>query len=314
MFLNEIISNENYVNRLIEERGVAATQFKPQVKQILQFCQVMASSIDNGGALTLKIPETITRKFEFVEKLVIEVTIEDGFGLDYNGGGSVNVTKVGSFQHNKLDEVIIKISGYAYDGVLYDRSILTSLYHELNHLYDFWKAKTENHTMSRAVKTIQKTGMRLSTGSVTSDPTINKLLKNILYRLFSETELNAVAASVYGDLEGLKSQRSNYKDDIVKTKAYYIYNQFKTNLEYVFNHFMLYNNEIPNLRALLNSCDISLSPYGTSDIAYLKDFVRKCKFLLKRLYTAIGKVASKYYDDDEFQHPNHKISTNYFKQ
>lgn len=296
-------SVERKTNLLVEERSFASTPYRKTINKILKFCQIRCNQLKPGESIRFEIPETITREIDIISNLRIYVTVADkSITSDVHGGGSVEVQDVGPITNNKLSTASISIEGYSFNGILYDRTILASLCHELNHLKEVLEDKIKYNDIKRSLNSLKKIG----SGVVTKDKQLDDFLHMVTYRLFSETELNALISSVYGDLKGIRSKRETYKEDIKQTKAYSIYKAIKEDLT---GNLKLLKAYSPQLKTYLNRCNIELSPYGNSDDAYIKDFGRKVAFLLKRLYKGIGKVASLYYDDVEFEIPRNIYKT-----
>ena len=308
MNLNDFFESiERKTNRLVEERGLAAIPHREVVNKILQFCQIRCSILKNGQTVKFTVPYQIVKSIDIVEKLNIEVTITDATeDNSANGSGRVFLKEPIGWEKNKFKEATIIINAFSYNGILYERTILSSLYHELNHLYDFWNDYKNNCDLKRTVKTIKKTGKSISC-QVTNNTQINQIISEIVYRLFSETELNALIANTYGDLQGINSKRKMFQEDVAKTKAYVIYRGIKIKLNDIKKEITNTPNGVDNLRTYLRSCTIFLNPYSNSDADYLKEFFRKVAFLLKRLYKGIGRVSSLYYDTDEFEYPKPTI-------
>ena len=132
----------------------------------------------------------------------------------------------------------------------------------------------------------------------------------IIYRLFSNTELNALISSVYGDLESIKSERLNFHIDLKITQAYDLYLYIKENLNKII--YFLENNT-QYIKPFFNELDlnnIKINPYYKNEKGYLKEFKRKTNFQLKLLLKGIGKVASLYYDNKEVPEDNFNIKIN----
>lgn len=302
---NEFLESvEKKTNRLVEERGVAAVPHREVVKKILTFCQVKASQLKNGETITFTVPQQIVSPIDIVTDFEIKVTVTDASeDNSKNGSGSVELESPIGFTNGKFDKATININGYSYDGVLYDRTILSSLYHELNHLYDFWNDAKETNSLKRSVKSVGRAGTEVPC-NVTSDSLINRLIETITYRLLSETERNALVANVYGDLQGIGSKRERFHIDVMQTKAYVNYLIISNNLRLLRNSILKEPNGIKNLRDYMKQCGIELNPYDESDNAYLKEYIRKVTHILKGLYKDIGRAASVYYDNIEFERPS----------
>ena len=305
MLINEFLESvERKTNLLVEERGLAAIPNRKIVNKILEFCQIKTNQIKNGETLSFTIPEQITKRIDIVNVLKINVNITDATADNsLNGSGRVTLDRTIGFVNNKIDYAEITINGYSYNGILYDRTILSSLYHELNHLYDFWNDLKKTGSLSRSAKSVAKAG-EIKDCNVTGNNVVDKFIHDIIYRLFSETELNALIANTYGDLQSIGSRRENFQEDIKKTKPYMVYFVIKDNLSALRKSMSSSDERIDDLKKYLEGNGIMLNPYGNSKNDYLKEFFRKTAYLLKKLYKGIGRVASLYYDTNEFRKPN----------
>lgn len=303
--MNSIFNEEvKKIVNLVEERGVAAFPYKNAATQILKYCQNQAKELKIGDEINFSIPKELTSKINFVEDLEINVTIKDGENYAYNtGGGNLNIKIDDELIDGKYNKALININAYSYYGKLYDKTILNSLYHELNHLYEAWKELTRDGNMYTAAIASSRGGRRIC-----SLPSPYKEYVNVmLYRLFSQTELNALISSVYGDLEGIKSERINFNEDIFWTSAYDFYLLFQEQLNEI-NLFLKENPQyIRRFFNELNAKGVIINPYYKNDNGYLKEFNRKVKFYLKTLIRGIGKVASLYYDNKEVPEDNINI-------
>ena len=305
-FLNSI---EKKTNSLVEERGLAAIPHKEVVNKILNYCQKQTCDLKAGDYKSFVVPHQIVKTIDIVENLEIEVNITDVTeDHSFNGSGMVSLKNHVGWNNNKIDYAKIVIKAYSYNGILFDRTILSSLYHELNHLYDMWHDLSKTGNLSRIGKSLKKTG-DIRRCVITNDDDTNSLIYEIVYRLFSETELNALISNVYGDLQGMKSIRKDFGGDLKKTKAYMIYNVLKKKLSSIYQEISRDEQQIIKLRTYLETNGIFLNPYGYSERAYLKEFVRKTTYLLRRLYKGIGRVASLYYDTIEFEYPDVVVKT-----
>ena len=311
MVINEFLESvERKTNLLVEERSLAAIPNRTIVNKILEFCQIKASLLKNGDEVSFMIPEQITKRIDIVNDLKIKVSITDATSDNsLNGSGYVKIDKLVGFENNKIECAEIILKGYSYNGILYDRTIISSLYHELNHLYDFWNDLKKTGNIKRSTKSITKIGDR-SDCVITDDKGVDDFIYGIIYRLYSETELNALIANIYGDLQSINSKRNDFQKDITKTKSYIIYSVIKNNLSALKKVMLSDESRIDKLKKFLDDNGIQLNPYGNSKADYIKEFIRKTAYLLKKLYKGMGRVASLYYDTNEFQKPdNNKIIT-----
>ena len=116
--LNEI---EKKVFTLVEERGVASSKYNLVADEIIRYCktktpnskQIAKNNYIGNTRSTFKIPESITKKIDFVENLVVNVTITDSKnGMYYSGGGKCVARYSNNIINNKIEYCEIEI--YAY--------------------------------------------------------------------------------------------------------------------------------------------------------------------------------------------------------
>lgn len=173
---------------------------------------------------------------------------------------------------------------------LVDKTFLNSLYHELNHLYDIFLNYQKNGNLNRYRKDVNRT-------NISDIHKCKEYWKEVFYRLFSKTELNALIASVYGGLMGIKSQRCNFHNDYKTTLAYKAYRFFLNNLDYVLPS-MDEESTCSAIKQIKRNNIYSINNDGRID-----DYKRFLKRLIKnrcgKLLNGIGKVASLYYDRSE---------------
>ena len=300
-FLTE---QENKMVRLVEERGVAASPYQPVAKKIIYYCKEMlkTNKFNNMGTYKtydFEIPKEITSKINIVKNLYINVRIsdyEDKNVFCYYGGGSVTLKSIDGFSDGKINEATIQIYAFAYNGILIDRTLLNTLYHELNHVWDIYNDFKQTGYCYRFLKSVEKAKIP---NDIFDTPEDNELFHIIIYRLFSETELNALIASVYGDLYDFASPlgvnaRKNFNTDYKKTAAYYIYELVSNNYKQLFNK--IDDKKALRIKNFFNTVDINYSPYGNSTNAFVNELIRKTKHKLKELIKGIGRVASLVYD------------------
>lgn len=302
---NEFLSNEKKIVNLVEERGVAATPYREPIKQIVTYVRKYINNLDKDFGekfdITIKIPDEITKKINFIETLDIYVYITNVTSLSYfnstGGGGSYFKYDNDRIIDEKLNQGIIIVFGYCFRGMLIERTLTNSLIHEINHYYDAYNDLKSNTKYSRMIKQIDKSSIRNIDYFETDDE--NKLFEQIVYRLFSETEFNALVSSVYGDLMGFHSTRENFQEDIKKTQAYCVYKNILINYKYLYS--LINENNFGKIKTLFNTHNINVNPYNQGIKSFVNELERKTKYLLKKLLSGIGRAASVYYDDNEFK-------------
>lgn len=129
-----------------------------------------------------------------------------------------------------------------------------------------------------------------------NNQSVDKLIKSVIYRLFSTSELNALTSEVFGELKALNSVRKNWSTDIQQTKAYGLYKHYKENYSVLEN----LSDEIYCKIKQVFGC----SPFqGYHKAASLQGFKKWFLLILKKrineLYKNIGLAASYWYDAQE---------------
>lgn len=274
--------------RLVEERGVAGCPYKKEIDAIVQWLadatKVWYKDNQDKQEFQIKIPYKLSSKIDFLP-IDINVTLRLEKYVTHSGGGATPFSI--NNRTGKINAVIIDLNGW-FDstGRLIRRTLLGPLYHEINHVYDAYYSSL-SYNKDRFKNSLLRT-------QISSN---NKILNWITYRLFSETELNAVVASVYGDLEGMNSDRQNFANDIVLTQAYQLYYEILQD----------YRNAIDNLSyeeggyllRQLRQHDIkfNIPIHSLGDLK--KALKQKTAFCLKKLIKNIGRAASLWYDRKE---------------
>lgn len=303
---NFLIEQENKMVRLVEERGVAAFPYKTAIQQIMNWCQTQTKGMTPGDNKTFQVPQSLTSKIDFIELLKIDVSVTDSENGAYSsGGGNIELTIKDRLVNGKYNEAHITIYANSFYGQIYERTILNSMYHELNHCYEAWRELTSTGTMQLFARGTPKANAVIDCFPVSL---YNDIATDICYRLYSETEFNALVAGVFGDLAGLNSTRKNFKDDLHKTQAYQKYNELKDDLIMLVDYLKRNPSLVRPFVILLKGNRIVLNPYYQNENGYIKEFNRKTQFLLKQLLRKIGSAASLYYDSKEVPEDNVKLT------
>ena len=287
---------------LKEERGVAATKYDKVVEEIINFC---AEYIRPGtptsqfkttnGTYILRIPKEITDKFDFIEDLTLIITLSDmGSSEVTDSGDGVTHFKYHHFTNpsdGKLQPISMEVNGFYYNGELLTRTVLHSLYHEINHAYDVWVRKGTK-------KLGFLTDVQGKLGSVqkmvfSDEKSTNRFFQMIFYRLFIPTEFNALISSVYGDLKGMNSDRANWKADIKNTGAAWTLGWFAKSFE---EH--LGNASVQVLMDACKAADVDGVSMENPRV-FLVTFRQAVDRKLREAWKRIGKTASMWYDAKE---------------
>lgn len=293
MKLNEY---KNHIIKLVETRGVAAAKDENCIELLLDYIETKVRNLGQnyGKEIEFNVPYKILSEFTFLGKPEIIVTNTDitkhGVVIP-NGTGSCTVdTKHITLIGGKLYGVVIKIHTYSVMNQLVDRTFLNVIYHELNHAYDAFKNAEVKGNMFRYTYDVQRQNW-------TDNIDLNEYWKELFYRYFSNTEFNALVASVYGDLKSMKSERKNFHNDYKKTFAYTSYSFYTSTIRNVLKR--MKNNELfIIINRMKNNgipCRINTNDENEVRRYLLKYVLNKCAKLLR----GIGRVASLYYDREE---------------
>ena len=233
-------------------------------------------------------------------ELHIECTVTDDINARLGGSAPVSVFPFITKKYGMYDTPqTIRIISYANNNILDKRTFIGTLYHELNHKIDalYHKFNSNKETNPNGFTDVSRQGFALKNLNKIKfpDEVCDMFFKKIVYRLFSNSEMNALAASVYGDLLAIDSHPENYQNDIKQTEAYKEYFYIKDNFE-VLNVLPLEDYKILQ-KTLVSTI---LYPSGLTDKDNVNVFKRRFITIvgqrLNKLLHMIGKVASFYYD------------------
>ena len=277
--------------RLVEERGVSGCPYKKEIDAIVQWLAEATKDWFSSHPLDEKfqidIPNNLSQKVDFLPiKINAIISYTDQL---FTGGGRTRI----SFNENReIDSALIELNGYCNQyGGLIRRTILGTLYHEINHLYDAYYA-----SLGRDKNRFYNSALR---GQIMSDGSI---LHMITYRLFSETELNALVVSVFGDLEGMNSERQNFARDICMTQAYQVYYLILQEYRDAIDDLRYEESGVLLKQLLARGVKFKVPIHTLGD--FKKALKQKTSFCLKKLIKNIGRAASLWYDKKEAEEAN----------
>lgn len=314
--IKEIEDRENAENVLLERGGVAASPYMPTIESIISFIEDLIKNYPknspNNDGWILSIPTEVTKGIDFIENLDLTVFVYDDKSGKYNtGSGRTLISKEPSQDitaDNKWKTAKITIYAFAYKKRLYRRSFSLSLIHELNHKYEELQCYLHN-SVENFVLNGKYFTQDIKNVTFSNDKDTDTFIKDILYRLFTPTEMNAFASGVYGELLGMKISRDEFiknKDSVI---SFWYYFQLKKQFE------NLDTNKI-DWQALLKFFQQAKYPSykgNNSKISYIKDFsntndikvfanrfIKQVAKRLNKLYTKMEQVVTTYfsYADD----------------
>lgn len=287
--------DEKQMIQLFEERGVAASPYKKELDNIALYIRgYIKQYVQQYGyqKITFSVPQEKTSLISFIKDLEIVVNAQYSSN-PCSGSGKFEPKPNQKFSYNTVSQTLLNTRiiincYYGNDGKVWLRSVLTSLYHELNHAYDMWININNEKDFNRFNQSGAKSNLGYNIMQKYS------VIGYCVYRLFSETEYNALVASVFGDLQGMDSQYENFQQDYKKTKAYEVYDDIKQNLWIELQSLTL--EETKQLLKLLKDNKISIILKKDALPSFRKGFWDKANSLLSELLHDIGRTASYYYD------------------
>lgn len=309
--IKEIGDRENAENVLLERGGVAASPYMPTIESIISFIEDIIKNYPknspNNDGWILSIPTEVTKGIDFIENLDLTVFVYDDKSGKYNtGSGRTLISKEPSQDitaDNKWKTAKITIYAFAYKKRLYRRSFSLSLIHELNHKYEELQCYLHN-SVENFVLNGKYFTQDIKNVTFSSNKDTDTFIKDILYRLFTPTEMNAFASGVYGELLGMKISRDEFiknKDSVI---SFWYYFQLKKQFE------NLDTNKV-DWQALLKFFQQAKYPSykgNNSKISYIKDFsntndikvfanrfIKQVAKRLNKLYTKMEQVANTYF-------------------
>lgn len=232
--------NEIYI---VEKQHVAPFKYGNIIDEIIEYIEdyIFMSNYNlkfSNGKLGWKfiIPESITKKIDFIKKLELIVTIVDDdegetLGSTF-GAGDVNFGDYHFISDNKIGYMKINVKGMAIDDELIDYSIRNGIYHELNHAYEAYK-RQQHFEDSGDFKVAPRTDASKKQNvqqNLTGDR-YGHMMQNIFYRLWDKSELSAAATSTYSYFKSNGGERSHISIDIQNTQAYHEYVRLKEDIE-----------------------------------------------------------------------------------
>ena len=288
---------EEKIIRIVEECGYMGTKYIPVIKQIVLYCQeYIKHNASSNNTWEFDVPIELTDKIDCVENLLIKIIIRDTENGKYRtGSGENRVFYSNQIVNGKLEYGHIIIDGYSYQQNLFPRTIFNPLSHELNHLQEIYQRMLKRDNAQTIFQRCSD-DVAANTATISTDSEINTFLQTIFYRLLTKSEFNALINGVYGDLEGMESERKNFKRDLMLTQAYFIHNFIKEKMSLLDK---LSNEEWQNIIKSFNMLSADGAKHKVNVTSFKKSFKQIVIQRLNDLMKGIGKIASYYYDRKE---------------
>lgn len=293
---------------LVEERGIAGCPWKKELDAIaLWIRRYVKQEFLNGNfnTISFNVPENLTKPINMFNSLVIHGTSH--LGTKFESGS-------GFFQYEKLQSVNKEIDAKTINstkcqigiecyhdltGKVFLHSILMSLYHEFNHMYEAFMDAYNNYNVNRFRQSSDKTKIKLPN---------NNFINKLIYRLYSETEKNALVNNLYGELKGNNISRNEFNEYLPQTSSYGLYRYFYNSYASVIDR--LSPQDCKLLLDYFNQYKISLNINNVnSTTAFKNAFKHKTALLLQDLIKRFGKAASLWFDEKEENERNNNESS-----
>jgi hypothetical protein len=306
--IEKIISEQELID-LVETRGVGVYPFKNVIDEISDYVQsqldgniipkerrVLVTTNGNveSEVFIIQIPETITSKFDWIDNLHIFIIVynveNDTVITNLTGSGSTTVSKnqkiINISDKEKLSIGDIVINCYSVKRKLLPRTLYLNLYHEFNHDWDNYN-RLKKPDGDGLYDIHKKLNYNLIVNNIQNKDKRISVYCDIFYRLWIKSEFNALVASVYGELQGMKSMNCNYQNDIKQTQAYKVYAELLCDVKY------LANLDMDGWMFIAKNLNIDTNNL----IKYKNFFIQKTRNKLADLFHRICRTASLQYEN-----------------
>lgn len=329
--MEEKTPQEKKIINLVENRTVAAFKYRNVVDEIVKYCNQIHEIEPPKKTSSAKIP-TINKEFidckiryyDFIipveisskipfwgdnpirillMKIYLPSNIDDQIditAIPQNGGYSDSQSSL-SDDNTHLIDTYINIECYSINKRPISNSLANNLFHELNH------ATEDFNRQLRAKKTGKSDSLSLASDSM---PLLKQAMMNfikrgrdkydkcfgkILYRLFDNGETKAAATSVYQHLKSINSTRANFWNDVKDSQAFKEYEYFKKGIQEL-------ESDLADMEKWEDYMYLTGFNMDFNDDAskFRKWFINKSKEFNYRLLKDIGRAATLYYDEAEY--------------
>ena len=233
----EYTNDERKKMLVVEKLHIAAFDYSDVIDEIIEYIEdyifvsnfnIKTSNGKYGWKFT--IPDSITKKIEFIKKLEINVSIvslkKEEEAKNKFGNGDINFGDFHFITGGKIGFIKMNIHGISIDDELVDYTIRNTLYHELNHAYEVYRRQESfeekgDLSIMPSIDADKRNSVQLN---LTNDK-YGHMMQSIFYRLWDKSELSAAATSVYSYLKSNGGERSRLSIDLLETQAYHEYTE-----------------------------------------------------------------------------------------
>lgn len=284
---------------LNESGGLAAHPWNKEINDIICWVTKYVKEHHSGKEMVFFAPVELVNKIDFFRDVKIKI---NAIPLEYNiePRGRFGYSKpkpLFDIKTNKFINCYILITcQYDKEGNVKWQDLIPNLYHEINHAYHAYVIGIKNnYDVKEYEKSVNK---YLQSVCAVYDET--SIVRTIIYRLFSETEFNALVCNFYGELKANNVTRFNFRDNLAKMPAYKLYRKMLDEYESAIDN--LSDIECNVLYRCFYILDVKLNKriLSKNDVKSFKiAFKKKTKLLLDKLIKKFGKVASLWLDDNK---------------
>jgi len=312
---------------LNEKEGVAAIKYDTVINEIFEYVKKQIHYYITNNRLLINDKQPITIPHEITDKIdfITPYNEENSCGLTVMitpyilstrrdelvfGDGEANeyfdeeLTDDGKLSFGRITLKLF-LSEY---GDIFQKTFYGTMYHELNHLYEAYeqiksiqqKDKNQNlsdtkygsHDIERKYHGIIGDIKNILTKTCNQQYVdgICSIFHSILYSLWSDTELNAIVSSTFGDLKSLNSTIDKSNEDIKKTAAYHIYLNINDELQYVNK---MSDDIIEKIILVFKKYGIKI---GNKPETFRYNFIKITENKLKVLYHKLIRSSGLYYN------------------
>lgn len=210
-------------NDLLESGGVAAEKYQEQISYIIW--TVMHDGVWNNQDFMIQVNDDLISN----NKKPIDIADEVIFAFFFKHNGNTQAMYIPEEtvinpKTKEIKSVYIEVTVNIED-IKKQEILLTSLiYHELNHCIDDINKIKKNLPSLKDIVSVNVDYQKV-VKDITDD---NMTFPYIIYRLFVDTELNALIAQLYGELTTIKPNRTNISNKIKSTEVFEIFKTVST--------------------------------------------------------------------------------------
>lgn len=268
---------------IVEERSVAAFEFRDSIKQINQLIDLFIQE-RNFEDFQVDINRFENYRIDLATSVILQIQFTDTYPEKAEYIDTYTIVRNG-----KVERIVIYL---LINPIYHNPSLLNQyLYHELNHCKDDIERILKNKP-NLGEKTYGKNSLvkykEAYFGTNQGDP-----IPYLIYNIFVDTELNAYTAQFYGELEHSCPNREQFHNYFKNSQAYKKYDGMMGIVEKLENSTNWEQKALSYFNKKFNSIE-----------SFRKWFLNRANNRLNDMYKNLCKVASLYFDTKEAESSN----------